>query len=349
MKKIIALVLTISIMALVVTGCGSTNKTVDGEVKGNQDSDYSVTMVADVGGINDQSYNQGAWEGLQAFQEETGTNVSFIETVQMSDLATNFDKAVDGGHDLIWGIGFNTADPLEASAKMNPEISYAIVDHEYDKDILDNVTSAVFNIEEASYLVGYIAGLTTKTDKVAYIGGMRSPSMDRFEYGFKAGVDYAARELGKEIKVEVQIAESFSDAAKGKAIAASLYNDGSDIIFVAAGATGNGVIEQSIEEDKWVIGVDRDQSYLAPKNVLTSALKHVEVVTKDLSKKFMEGEDLGGQTIRYGLENGGVGIPENNPNMEPEVYEKALEIQDLIIKGEIDPPYSEDTYKEFSK
>lgn len=344
MKKIIALLLAISMMAVVATGCGSKD---GGEVEGNQDSVQSVVMVADVGGVNDQSYNQGAWEGLQAFQEGTGAKASFIETVQMSDLATNFDRAVDGDHSLIWGIGFNTADPLEASAKMNPELNFAIVDHEYGEDTLENVTSAMFDINEASFMVGYIAGLTTETNKVAYIGGMRSPSMDLFEYGYKAGVDHAANELGKEIEVEVQIAESFSDAAKGKAIAASLYSGGSDIIFVAAGATGNGVIEQAIEEDKFVIGVDRDQSYLAPNNVLTSALKHVGVVTEDLSKRFVEGEELGGQIIRYGLDNGGVGIPENNPNMDQEVYEKAMEIQDLIINGEIEPPYSEDTYNEF--
>lgn len=349
MKKFIVLLLAISMMALAITGCGDAKTPVETETNGNQDSDNSVIMVADVGGVNDQSYNQGAWEGLQEFQEETGVKSSFIETVQISDLSTNFDKAVDGEHSLIWGIGFNTADALESSAKMNPELSYAIVDHDFGEGIADNVTSAMFKVEEASFLVGYIAGLTTETDKVAYIGGMRNPVMDLFEYGFKAGVDHAAKELDKDIKVEVQITESFSDAAKGKAIAASLYNDGNDIIFVAAGATGSGVIEQAIEEDKWVIGVDRDQSYLAPNNILTSALKNVGVVTRDLSKRFIEGEELGGQVIKYGLDNGGVGIPENNPNIDAEVYEKALEIQELIINGEINPPYNEGTFKEFSK
>lgn len=344
MKKGIALLLAAGMMAATLTGCGS-----KGEKNTGLESDKSVIMVADVGGVNDQSYNQGAWEGLQEFQKKTGVKASFIETVQMSDLATNFDKAVDGEHDLIWGIGFNTADPIDASAKMNPELSYAIVDHSFDGKVRENITSAMFNVQEASYIVGYIAGLTTETDRVAYIGGMRSPTMDLFEYGFKAGVDHAAKELGKEIKTEVQIAESFSDAAKGKAIAASLYSGGCDVIFVAAGATGSGVIEQSIVEDKWVIGVDRDQSYLAPKNVLVSALKNVGVVTEDLSKRIVEGEKLGGQVIKYGLANGGVGITENNPNMDPKVYEKALEVEEMIKAGEIVPPFSAETYAEFSK
>lgn len=345
MKRMIALVMAVGMMAM-ATGCGSKD---EGAAGGEQATDQSVIMVADVGGVNDQSYNQGAWEGLQELEKETGAKVSFIETVQMSDLATNFDKAVDGEHTLTWGIGFNTADPLKESAAMNPELSYAIVDHDYGADILPNVAAALFNIEEASFMVGYAAGLTTQTDKVAYVGGMRSPAMDLFEYGFKAGVNYAAKELGKEIKVDAQIVESFTDAAKGKATAASLYSAGNDIIFVAAGAAGNGVIEQAIEEDKLVIGVDRDQLYLAPNNILTSALKHVGTATKDLSARVLKGENLGGQTISYGLENKGVGIPENNPNMDPEVYKKTIAVQEMIIKGDIKPPHDEATYNEFVK
>ncbi len=345
MKKSISLLLILSMMLVVLSGCAT--KEVDKDVTTNDGK--SVIMVADVGGVNDQSYNQGGWEGLQAFQESTGTKVSFIETVQMSDLATNFDKAVDGEHDLIWGIGFNTADPILESAKMNPELAYAIVDHQFGDASLPNITSAIFNVEEASFLVGYIAGLTTETNKVTYVGGMRSPVMDFFEYGFKSGAEYAGKELGKDITVEVQIIESFSDAAKGKAIAASVYGNGSDIIFVAAGAAGNGVIEQAIEEDKWVIGVDRDQLYLAPDNILTSALKNVGSVTNDLSKRIVDGEKLGGEIIQYGLKNDGVGIPTENPNLDPKVYEKALDIQASIIKGDIVVPFDEDSYSKFNK
>lgn len=349
-KKSLVLLMAVGMMMLVLVGCGSkdeTEKTETEEVV--TENGTSVTMVADVGGVNDQSYNQGAWEGLQELAKEEGIRTSFIETIQMSDLETNFDKAIDGDHSLIWGVGFNTADSLLASAKMNPELKYAIVDHEYGEDTPENVISAVFNAEEASFIVGYIAGLTTETNKVAYVGGMRSPNMDLFEYGFTSGVEYAAAELGKEIEVEVQIIESFSDAAKGKAVAASVYNNGNDIIFVAAGAAGSGVIEQAVEENKWIIGVDRDQSYLAPENMLTSALKHVGNITKDVSKRVVAGEDLGGQTIRYGVENEGVGIPTENPNMDPAIYEKALEIQEAIKNGEIDPPYDAETYENFSK
>lgn len=350
MKRKISLLLVISMMLVVLAACSGGDKNAGSKGEENaKENGKSVMMIADVGGVNDQSYNQGGWEGLQEFEKTSGTKVSFIETVQISDLATNFDKAVDGDHDLIWGIGFNTADPLAESAKMNPELTYAIVDHQFDEGSLENVTSAIFNVEEASFMVGYIAALTTETNKLTYIGGMRSPVMDFFEYGFKSGVEYGAKELGKDIEVDAKIIESFTDAAKGKAIAASVYNDGSDIIFVAAGASGNGVIEQAIEEDKWVIGVDRDQLYLAPDNVLTSALKNVGAVTEDLSQKIIDGEELGGKVIEYGLENEGVGIPEENPNLPKETYDKALEVKEAIIKGEIVVPHDEETYSNFNK
>lgn len=345
MKRLFALIMAVGMFAL--AGCGGSGSDNGGATpEGNEDV-KSVIMVADVGGVNDQSYNQGAWEGLQAFEAETGNKASFIETVQMSDLATNFDKAIDGDHALIWGIGFNTADPLRESAAMNPELTYAIVDHDYGDEIQDNVIAALFKIEQASFMVGYAAGLTTETDKVAYVGGMRSPAMDRFEYGYKAGVDYAAKELGKEITVTSQIIETFTDAAKGKATAASLYSAGNDIIFVAAGGAGNGVIEQAIEDDALAIGVDRDQLYLAPNNILTSALKNVGAVTQDLSTRVVNGEELGGQTIMYGLENDGVGIPKVNPNMDGEVYEKTIAVEELIKNGTIEVPYNEASYNEF--
>ncbi|NLC34600.1 MAG: BMP family ABC transporter substrate-binding protein [Erysipelothrix sp.] len=345
MKKLnIKALFMVLIAAIALVGCGSGANT-DG---GNND-EKTVVMVADVGGVNDQSYNQGAWEGLQNLTKNTGIKTSFIETVQMSDLDTNFDSAVDGDHELIWGIGFNTANPIVKSAQMNPNLKYAIVDYVIDAADAPNVTSAMFQIEQASFLAGYIAGMTTETNKVAYVGGQKSPAMDKFEYGFAAGAKYAAKELGKDIVVTVQIAETFSDAAKGKAIAASLYNDGHDVIFQAAGAAGTGVIEQAVEENKWVVGVDRDQSYLAPKNMLTSALKNVGLVTEDLSKRILDGEDLAGKVIEYGVHNGGVGIPTENPNISSELYEKTMEVEALIKDGTIVVPADQEAYDAFIK
>lgn len=346
-KRVIGLMLTVS-MVFSLAGCGTSKGNSEAGGKGAKSS-FSVAMVADTGGVNDQSYNQSAWEGLQEFSKETGANVSYLESTQASDFSSNFDKLSDQDLNLIWGIGFIMADSLLDAAKMNPDKTYAIIDNEYGANTPSNLASAVFSVEDSSFLVGYIAGLTTKTNRVGYLGGMKSPTMDLFEYGYRAGVDYAAKELGKEIAVDVQFAESFTDAAKGKAMAASMYNSGADILFHAAGAVGVGAIEQAVEENKLIIGVDRDQSYLAPKNMLTSALKIVSVATKELTKEVKDGNEIGGKTFTYGLKEGAVGIPENNPNMDPEVYKKAMAVQELIKAGKVVAPYSEESYAEFIK
>ena len=362
MKKKVLGLLVAGVMALSLTACGGSKapevsekpeqeKVETGTESKTDDNKEAIgfytAMISDTGGVNDQSFNQSAWEGLQAFEAQTGAKIGFIESTQESDYASNFDKLVDEEADLIWGIGFSLADALATAAEMNPDMLYGIIDFDFGADTPSNVASTSFDVQDSSFLVGYAAALTTKTDRVGYIGGMKSPTMDYFEYGYKAGVEYGAAELGKDIVVDIQFAESFTDAAKGKAMAAAMYAAGSDIIFHASGGTGVGVIEQAIEENKWVIGVDRDQAYLAPDNMLTSALKTVGVATKAISEAVVNGENIGGQTFSYGLKDGAVGIPKENPNMDPEVEKKVRAIESEIGNGKIVPPYSEETYKSF--
>ena len=360
MKKKLLGLLVASVMALSLTACGGSkapdasekpkqeNADVEAGTDGKkEDVDFYTAMISDTGGVNDQSFNQSAWEGLQAFETETGAKIGFIESVQESDYASNFDKLVDEEANLIWGIGFALADHLSAAAEMNPERLFGIIDFDFGKDTPSNVASTEFDVQDSSFLVGYAAALTTKTNRVGYIGGMKSPTMDYFEYGYKAGVEYGAAELGKEITVDIQFAESFTDAAKGKAMAAAMYSAGSDIIFHAAGGAGVDVIEQAVEANKWVIGVDRDQSYLASENMLTSALKTVGVATEAISKAVINGEDIGGKTFNYGLKDGAVGIPAENPNMDPEVEAKVRVIETKITAGEIVAPNTEESYNNF--
>jgi len=345
MKKVIALLMTTMIMGTMV-GCGSGNKTNEGQ---KAVKSFSVAMVTDTGGISDQSFNQSSWEGLQGFEKNTGAKVSYLESKQETDYATNLDKVVDADNNLIWGIGFAMADSVLNSAKANKDVKYAIVDNSYGDETPDNVTGVMFSAQEPSFIVGYIAGKTTKTNRVGFIGGINSAIIDQFQYGYEAGVLYAAKELGKTINVDVQYAESFSDASKGKAIATKMFSSNCDIIFHAAGGVGVGVIQAAKEANKFAIGVDRDQSYLAPDNVLTSALKLVNVAVEKVSTEAMNGNKIGGKTYTYGLKEDAVGIPTENKNMDPEVYKAAIEIENKIKDGTIVPPLNEKTYKEFSK
>lgn len=361
MKKKLLAIMMMAVMAVSVTACGSNNsnsgntgsegteatQSADGE-NATSKSDFKISMVTDTGGVNDQSFNQSAWEGLQKVKEETGASVSYLESTQEADYTSNLDKQVDEGNNLIWGIGFAMADAITEAAEMNDDVNFAIVDNAY-AEVPENVTCVVFDAQDPSFLVGYVAGLTTKTNSVGFVGGVSSDIIDQFEYGYRAGVQYAAKELGKEINVEVQYADSFTDSAKGKAIATTMFSNGCDIVFHAAGGVGVGVIEAAVEADKFAIGVDSDQSSLAPDNILTSALKRVDVAVANLTEKLMNGEEIGGQTFSYGLADGAVGLPTENPNMDAEVYEKTMALQDKIAAGEIVPPYNEDTFEAFNQ
>lgn len=347
MKKIVALLLA-AMMAVSVTACtpkaGTTSSAAvsaaSAESKAESTpakTDFKVAMVTDTGGVADQSFNQSAWEGLQKLNKDNGTTVKYTESRQESDYATNLDKAADDNNNLIWGIGFAMAEAITNSAKQNPDISYAIVDNSYEKTP-SNVTGVMFRAQEPSFLVGYIAGKTTKTGKVGFVGGITGMIIDQFEYGYKAGVAYAAKELGKTITVDAQYAESFGDAAKGKAIANKMYSGGCDIVFHAAGGVGVGVIEAAKEANKYAIGVDRDQAYLAPKNVLTSALKLVNQAVELVSKDAIDGKEIGGKTFTYGLTENAVGIPTEHTLMGDATYNAAVALETKIKDKSITPP-----------
>lgn len=337
--------LLVLVIGFSFTGCGS-NKTED--VADQTKEAFSVAMITDTAGVNDQSFNQSAWEGLEAFGSTEKIDVTYMESKQSSDYVTNLERLADNDFKLIWAIGFDTADALIEVASENTELKYAIIDNAYE-NTPSNVTGVVFKAEEPSFLVGYIAGKTTKTNKVGFVGGIENKVIQQFMFGYKAGVAYAAHEMGKEIVIDVQFVESFSDAAKGKAVATKMSSEGCDIIYQAAGGSGIGVIEAAKETGIYAIGVDRDQSYLAPDHVLTSALKRVSVAIQKVSKRAMEGEAIGGQTLVFGLAEDCVGIPDENPNLDAGIYEDTMKIESLIKKGELTPPGTQADYDAFLK
>ena len=338
MKKIlIALLLILS--PLVFAGC-STNTKDDGN------DEFIVAMVTNSGGVNDESFNSSAWEGLQKLSDETGVKVTYLESNQATDYLTNLDKLADQNCNLIWAIGFGMADSIITASSNNPDINYAIVDYSYEETPL-NVTGVMFRAQESSFLVGYIAGKTTKSNQVGFVGGIENDVNVQFEYGYKAGVDYASKELGKEILISSQYIESFGDTAKAKATASKMMSDGCDIIFHAAGGAGVGVIEAAKDANKYVIGVDKDQISLAPENVLTSSLKLVGNAVDIISKDFINGTNIGGKTLTFGLKENCVGIPDSNPNMDPRIYEDTMKLKQKIVDGYILPPSNRQEYDEY--
>ncbi len=335
-RKLFCLLLVLVLMLTFVVSCGQK----DDKTKGKK-----VAMITDIGGINDESFNQSAWNGMLRLEKE-GVEISFLESAKEADYKTNLDRKTEEKPDLIWGIGFMMADAVADASKAHKDQLYAIIDVGYPDGELPNAVGAMFHSEESSFLVGYIAGHMTKTDHVGFILGMEGDVMFRFQYGYLAGVAYAAKELGKEIKVDCVTINTFGDTAVGKATATKMYSDGADIVYHAAGQAGSGAITAAKELGKWVIGVDLDQSPLAPDNVLTSALKNVDQAVYGLSKKVFDGEQVGGKTFFFGLKDGGVGIPETSSKHVPkEILDKTKEVEKKIIDGTITCPITEEEFK----
>ncbi|MDR0761312.1 MAG: BMP family ABC transporter substrate-binding protein [Treponema sp.] len=349
MKKINLLILSVFVLLSALLGfAGCKKQEAAGSQSGAQadqsgaQADQSgaqkiqVGLVTDVGGVNDQSFNQSAWEGLQRFGQDTGVNVRYIESRDESNYAPNFNTFVDEGYSLIWGVGFMLGDAIAQAGKDYPNNQFAIVDFEYSPDQVpnNNVTGVVFAAEECSFLVGYIAGKVTKTGKVGHVNGIASPSMENFAVGYYAGVLTA----NPDIQIMGQYSGSFSDPAAGKAIANQYFADGADIIYQAAGGTGAGVIEAAREQNKWAIGVDMDQNYIAPDNVLTSALKRVDNALYDVSEMMRNGTFKGGSTLRYNLKNSGVGYATTGNHIPQDVIAEVEAVKEKIIAGEIKVP-----------
>ena len=213
-KKIVGLGLA-AVAALSLAACSRSNSSSD------SDSKVKVALVTDTGGIDDKSFNQSAWEGLQAWGKEhdlkKDTDYTFFQSNSESDYATNLDSAVSNGYNLVFGIGYNLHDAIDQAAQDNKDVNYVIVD-----DVVsghDNVESVLFADNEGAYLAGIAAAMQSKTKHVGFVGGVESDTITRFEAGFKAGVE----SVDSSIKVDVQYVGSFADSAKGKTIAATMY------------------------------------------------------------------------------------------------------------------------------
>lgn len=236
------------------------------------------------------------------------------------------------------------ADALLNAAQINPENTYAIIDNNYGDATPVNMINVTFKSQDAAFLVGYIAGKMTQTNKVGMVGGVSGAILDAFDYGYRAGVAYAANELGKEIEVTVQYADRFSDSAKAKAIAVNMYENGADIIFAAAGGAGLGAIEAAKELNKYVIGADTDQNYLAPENLITSCMKQCGAVVYDVCKRLSAGEQLGGTSIVGDLSTGAVGYTTTGNLIPENVVADTDAVTAKLVSGEIVVPVDADSF-----
>ena len=260
-------------------------------------------VVFDMGGKFDKSFNEGIYNGIEKFREETGISYTEFEVsneAQREQALRNFARR---GYDPIIAVGFGQAPALEKVAAEYPDTSFSIIDMVVD---LPNVQSIVFKEHEGSFLVGMIAALASETGKVGFVGGMDIPLIRKFGCGYEQGVRHVNPDADVYQNMTGTTPAAWNDPVKGAELAKSQFDRGADVVFAAAGGTGLGVLQAAADGGKLSIGVDSNQNYLHPGSVLTSMLKRVDVAAYDVYQSAMDGTWTAG--IRnLGLAEDGVG------------------------------------------
>jgi basic membrane protein A len=309
----------------------------------------TVGLLFDVTGRGDKSFNDGAAAGLDKAKEDFGITTEESEPTGDADRPERIAGFV--GDDLIVAVGFLWGDATTASAAENPDQLYAIIDSVVNapgtEDPAPNVRSMVFAEEQGSFLVGAAAACASPTGKLGFIGGVENDLIKKFEAGFTAGAQHVNPDATVEVQYITQPPDfsGFNDPAKGKAIATSMYDSGIDVIYAAAGGSGDGLFEAALESGKepgeiYAIGVDSDQhEQVAPElqpYILTSALKRVDVATYEAITDMLNGE-LTGEVKLYDASNNGVGYAVSNEDINQ--YAGTLEdLKQQIIDGTIEVP-----------
>jgi basic membrane protein A len=301
-----------------------------------------VGLVFDIGGKNDRSFNESAWRGLERAKAELGVQVEYIEPTEGADRETALRSLAARGDDLVIGVGFIFGPDLERLAKQFPNVKFAGIDYSPSPGVgtLPNLAGLRFREHEGSFVVGAIAGMLTRTKTVGFVGGMKIPLIRKFEAGYIAGVHHvcpACRVLSAYAGTEPK---AFADPPLGQELATAQYGEGADIIFHAAGKTGDGVFAAARQRGALAIGVDSDQFERAPCCVVTSMVKRVDVAVVDIIKDVIAKRFAGG-LHELGLAEHGVTFvaDERNEKLLPlDVVQRAKAIADEIVAGKIQVP-----------
>lgn len=263
------------------------------------ESRQSMGVVLSDVGLGDQSFSDAAMRGMGQLRETGDWFVDYRELDETETYKAGFEQLVKDGHDVIVGLGFASQTDLEMVASEYPDQQFALVDA---VSTLPNVISVTFEEAEGSALAGAVAGLETDSDKIGFIGGVDNELIQKFETGFELG----AKSVNEDVEMIVDYANDFASPEIGRELAEKQIAAGADVLYAAAGLTGVGVLETAEQNGIKAIGVDSDQSMIAPDAVITSMLKQVDLaivkIAESLQKKAINDH------IELGIEEGGIGL-----------------------------------------
>ncbi|SDX75689.1 BMP family protein [Paenibacillus sp. CF384] len=359
-KSLVTIVICMLAFAMVV-GCGSKNNNTNnaggnaGTNEGTKAS-FKAGMVTDSGTIDDKSFNQGTWEGLQRATKDLGVESKYLKPAGTTeaDYLKEIGNLYDAGFKVIVAPGFKFETAIFAAQDKYKDAKFVLIDgaphtaDDFTPVVKENTVSIFFAEHESGFLAGVATALQLKEGEAGFIGGMEIPAVQKFNWGFQQGVKYANDNLGTKISIKkenVVYQGSFDNVAAGGQLAAQMYDRGVKVIFTAAGGVGVGAINEAKTRAKagkevWIVGVDGDQFkdgvYEGDKSIIiTSAMKKVSSASFDMMKAEQEGTFPGGQTLTFDIKNDGVGLPAENPNLSEDTMTKVNEVSAKMKSGDI--------------
>lgn len=361
-KKILILALSLT---LSLTSCArssdNSNQNQGQTTENSQGANDNISQIQDlkkVGfitnflGLNDGFANEKVYTSLKDLAKNQEVDLETSETTMPENYVRNIGRLVDRDANFIWALSYEFSDSIREVAVSNPDSNFVIIDSVYEQtDMPQNLTSINFKMYEGSYLAGYMAGLASKTNKVAFIGGAKGGLVSQNEYAYRAGILDASRELKKETIVSVAYLEDFEDKQLAKEQALSLYDQGVDIIYPIAGVADLGVVDAALDKNLYMISYDELKTNIAPENIIINIYKNYNPVVTSIFNKYLAKEDIGGKNYDFGLKEGAVEISEfkamEEGFIQKSVYDKVKAKQNLIIDGQIQVPFNEETLERF--
>ena len=301
---------------------------------------FTVRLVTDIGKIDDRTFNQYAYEGMEAAAECFGFETSFIETASQADYARNISTSLEGSPDVLVTVGFLLATDTLGAATANPETDFIGID-QFQETFPENYVGVLFNEDEGGYLAGVMAASLSETGVIGVVGGREDvPPVVKLVNGYAEG----AKSVNPDIQVLSVYNESFEDTAKGESDAAQFIGEGADVIFGAGGKTGSAAVQAAATQGVWAIGVDQDEYFStfnggeAPgaDRLATSAVKRVDLGVFDQIVAVLDGSFAGGP-FALTAENGGITYaPFHDADIPEDVAEHLEEVRQGLADGSID-------------
>lgn len=310
MKKILAIVLFLTLICTMSAGCG-----------GVAGGEYEIALITDKGNIDDKSFNQGSWEGVVEFAKANNITHKYYKPEEASDAGylAAIDLAVTGGAKVVVTPGYLFEVPIYEAQTKHPDIKFILLDGEphpagsLDVDAKENVACVKYSEEEPGYLAGY-AAVADGFKKLGFMGGMSVPAVQAYGYGYLQGAEAAATKLGLAdgaISVTYHYTGDFAETDTNKATAKTMYQEGTEVIFACGGSVGKSVMSAAAEAGKKVIGVDTDQRYDS-ETVITSAMKSLGGSVMQVLEAIYKNDswsEFAGKTTYLNASNNSVGLP----------------------------------------